>query len=302
MQRQGATAPQTPHDGEENAHSHAEPMPAYRPNVFEGASITESEELLDVGEVEDDDLIQALEDAGPSRAQQTHEGESWFAVHSIAGRSSDGRDKQNQDAFLISHALGGDAQVSLFGVFDGHGRNGHLVSYFAKSVLPGILSREIAGIRAGAMQEQDSSDAAASRKAVVSSGKVASILSDACVTLQRMLEQQDKFDCQSSGSTAIFSLIAYGTVYVANVGDSRALLAHVTGRQPAPVHDREKLFVVPMSIDQVPNVREEKARVEQSGGVVRRDEDSLTGEQGPFRVWRKDLAGPGKAQCSRVWS
>ena len=57
---------------------------------------------------------------------------------SIAGRSSDGRDKQNQDSFLIVNELGGDPEVSLFGVFDGHGRNGHLVSFFAKTVLPGI--------------------------------------------------------------------------------------------------------------------------------------------------------------------
>jgi hypothetical protein len=58
---------------------------------------------------------------------------------SIAGRSSDGRDKQNQDSFLIVNELGGDPEVSLFGVFDGHGRNGHLVSFFAKTVLPGIV-------------------------------------------------------------------------------------------------------------------------------------------------------------------
>jgi serine/threonine protein phosphatase PrpC len=44
-----------------------------------------------------------------------------YAAHSIAGRSSDGRDKQNQDAFLLVTGLGGDAEVSLFAVFDGHG-------------------------------------------------------------------------------------------------------------------------------------------------------------------------------------
>jgi len=249
---------------------------------------------LEGDEVEDDDLFRALDDQGPSRALQTQESSSWYAVHSIAGRSSDGRDKQNQDAFLIVNELGGDPEVSLFGVFDGHGRNGHLVSYFAKSVLPSILARELPGIR-DAAQEMATRGENVEGKATVSSGTIADIMSDACATLQRMLEEQDKFDCQSSGSTAIFSLVAYGFVYMANVGDSRALLAHVTDEAHTSVHDREKLVVVPMSVDQVPNVREERDRVEQSGGLVRRDEDSLTGEQGPFRVWRRDLAGPGLA-------
>ena len=65
--------------------------------------------------------------------------------------------------------------------------------------------------------------------------------------------------------------------------------------------------------------------MEQSGGVVRRDEDMLTGEQvlsllallqrksaakvqmlmltgeqGPFRVWRRDLAGPGLAMSRSI--
>ena len=279
---------------------HMDSMSAIQKQILESAVDGDVGGLADVGEVEDDDLIQALEESGPSRALQTQECSTWYAANSIAGRSSDGRDKQNQDAFLIVNELGGDPEVALFGVFDGHGRNGHLVSYFAKCVLPGILSREIDGIRTAAIEEQAQAQKRSPSKAAVSHGEVAAILSDACETLQRMLEEQDKFDCQSSGSTAIFSVVAYGTVYMANVGDSRALLAHVTEKESTGVHDREKLVVVPLSVDQVPNVREERDRVEKSGGVVRRDEDSLTGEKGPFRVWRRDLAGPGLAMSRSI--
>ena len=255
-------------------------------------------------EMEDEDLILALENHGPTSALETKEGNSWYAAHSIAGRTSDGRDKQNQDAFVVAHRLGGDAEVSLFGVFDGHGRNGHLVSYFAKSVLPGILSRDVAEIRAAAFEELEALEAetSPSSKGQVSTGRVAEILSEACLLLQQMLEEQDKFDCQSSGSTAVFSLIACGILYTANVGDSRALLARAAegGSSKASDLDREKLVVMAMSTDQVPQVREERERIESAGGVVRRDEDALTGEQGPFRVWRRDLAGPGLAMSRSI--
>lgn len=256
-------------------------------------------------EVEDDDLITALEDEGPTRALEASEGDSWYAVHSMAGRASDGRDKQNQDAFIISTQLGGDPNMALFGVFDGHGRNGHLVAYFAKSVLPGIISRDIASLRSAARDEQGSlqdEGARQRRLASLSSGIVANILSAAFTTLQQMLEEQEKFDCQSSGSTALLALVAYGTLYTANVGDSRAIVARLSSHDSSRERDgdREQLTVVPMSEDQVPNVSEERRRIEQQGGLVRRDQDPLTGEQGPFRVWRRDLAGPGLAMSRSI--
>ena len=52
---------------------------------------------------------------------------------------------------------------------------------------------------------------------------------------------------------------------------------------------------VQVSVDHVPSIRAERERIESMGGIVRREGDALTGEHGPYRVWRKDGHGPGLA-------
>jgi serine/threonine protein phosphatase PrpC len=44
-------------------------------------------------------------------------------------------DKENQDAYSIHHSFGkgnGGVQQSFFGVFDGHGKDGHLCARFVR--------------------------------------------------------------------------------------------------------------------------------------------------------------------------
>lgn len=58
------------------------------------------------------------------------------------------------------------------------------------------------------------------------------------------------------GSTAVSALIVNRTIYVANVGDSRAVLCVQGGR------------AVDMSADHKPNREDEKARIEKLGGRI----------------------------------
>ncbi len=51
--------------------------------------------------------------------------------------------KPNQDSFISVKNLGGVDGLWMFGVCDGHGVNGHLVSDFVKKNLPRILSTAI---------------------------------------------------------------------------------------------------------------------------------------------------------------
>ncbi len=39
--------------------------------------------------------------------------------------------KQNQDAYLVQEMLKGDANIAMFGVFDGHGEFGEMVHKYS---------------------------------------------------------------------------------------------------------------------------------------------------------------------------
>lgn len=49
-----------------------------------------------------------------------------------AGKYSDGKDKTNQDSYLIKNKIFGIENFSLVGVFDGHGGQGHFISSLLK--------------------------------------------------------------------------------------------------------------------------------------------------------------------------
>ena len=58
--------------------------------------------------------------------------------------------KINQDRGLAIYPLGGDSTAGLFGVYDGHGRNGHDVSQFVSQNLFAALREQLGDAPLGA--------------------------------------------------------------------------------------------------------------------------------------------------------
>ena len=77
------------------------------------------------------------------------------------------------------------------------------------------------------------------------------------------------FDDLASGTTAITVLFDGLDMHIANVGDSRAVLANV--------NEQGKLVAVPLSSDQTPYRKDERERVKRAGGRVM-SVDQLQGE------------------------
>jgi len=55
----------------------------------------------------------------------------------------DGSHKQNQDNYFMKLKFMNDKNMNLFGVMDGHGQDGHLVSQFIKSHLPSNIEKRM---------------------------------------------------------------------------------------------------------------------------------------------------------------
>lgn len=143
-----------------------------------------------------------------------------YAYVSQRGYYPDSPDKPNQDAFCAHVCFGGDPEQHLLGVFDGHGEFGSQAAQFARDRVPGNLlaSGHFAGNPALAMH-------------------------NAMVAANMQCHQAD-FDDSMSGTTAVCLLVRGRQLLVANVGDSRAVLAERCGDGRFEARD--------LSLDQTP--------------------------------------------------
>ena len=110
--------------------------------------------------------------------------------------------KINQDRGLAIYPWNSDAKAGLFGVYDGHGRVGEKVSEFVLLSLPQqlLLRRETL--------DKDPGQA----------------LSEAYLKVDDELAAEPGVDATVSGTTAVTCLIKENHLWLANSGDSRAIV------------------------------------------------------------------------------
>ncbi|KAK8507185.1 hypothetical protein V6N13_069978 [Hibiscus sabdariffa] len=185
-------------------------------------------------------------------------------------------ERENQDSFCIKTQIQGNPNVHFFGVFDGHGQFGAQCSNFVKDRLIEMLS-------------SDSTLLDDPRKAYNS----------AFLATNSELHNSE-IDDTMSGTTAITVLVVGDTLYVANVGDSRAVMA---------VKDGDRILAEDLSEDQTPFRKDECERVKLCGARVLSvdqveglkdpniqdwgDEESQGGD--PPRLWVPNGMYPGTA-------
>ncbi|KAK2646816.1 hypothetical protein Ddye_022011 [Dipteronia dyeriana] len=192
------------------------------------------------------------------------------------GYYPDSPDKENQDSFCIKTQLQGNPNVHFFGVFDGHGQFGTQCSTFVQQRLVEILANDLTllddPVRA---------------------------YNSAFVVVNNELHSSE-IDDTMSGTTAITVLVIGDKIYVANVGDSRAVIA---------VKEGNKIEAQDLSYDQTPFRKDEYERVKVCGARVLSvdqveglkdpniqtwgDEESQGGD--PPRLWVQNGMYPGTA-------
>ena len=199
-----------------------------------------------------------------------------YSVLTQRGYYPDSPDKENQDSFCIKTQIQGNPNIHFFGVFDGHGQFGTQCSNFVKDRLVEKLA-------------DDPTLADDPLRAFNSA------FSDTNSELHN-----SGIDDSMSGTTAITVLVIGDTLYVANVGDSRAVVA---------VKDGNSIVAQDMSLDQTPFRKDEYERVKLAGARVLSvdqveglkdpniqawgDEESDGGD--PPRLWVQNGMYPGTA-------
>lgn len=143
-------------------------------------------------------------------------------------------DQPNQDDFFLLVR----GELLLFGICDGHGRNGHLISHFVQEELPRWL------------MERVTADGFSGAK------DWATCAREAFTATQRLLEQEFGEEAANSGSTATVILVFPGLLLTAHVGDSQAVLLGPDG------------FFHDLTEPHRPDRADELARITAAGGKV----------------------------------
>lgn len=154
-----------------------------------------------------------------------------------------------------------DEKCLLLGVFDGHGPHGHYVSDFVHSFLPDVIMRH---------EEFEINTCAAMKQSFF-------IANESLVVHCNNPDSQ--FDCLISGTTATVAVVKDGKLYMANVGDSRAVM----GKNTASGYVASRI-----SVDHKPNLPEEKSRIESKNGEVKQIPMDI-----PYRLFLKGREFPG---------
>ncbi|CAN6272307.1 unnamed protein product [Urochloa humidicola] len=189
-----------------------------------------------------------------------------YSFLSQRGYYPESLDKPNQDSYCIHTPFGSSPDDHFFGVFDGHGEYGAQCSQFVKRRLCENLLRD----------NRFRTDAVLA-------------LHSAFVTTNSQLHA-DSLDDSMSGTTAITILVRGKTIYVANSGDSRAVVAEKRG---------DDIVAVDLSIDQTPYRFDELERVKECGARVL-TLDQIEGLKNPdVRYWGTEESDDGDPP--RLW-
>jgi len=149
--------------------------------------------------------------------------------------------KLNQDFGTMLYPMGGKPEHIMFTVADGHGRNGSRASQVAAHAINECVENGMAHSDSG-----ETIDVMMPR-----------LLATAFEAAHgRLDEDPERDDFEASGTTAVVVAISEQEMWVAHVGDSRAMLGQSDGS------------VVELSIDHKVNDPVEKERILAAGGLV----------------------------------
>jgi serine/threonine protein phosphatase PrpC len=176
-------------------------------------------------------------------------------VLSKAGRDEFGHLKINQDTYLFIKEINGIKNFDIFGVLDGHGPEGHFVSQLVSR----YIQLEFQKIKA---IERIKDVKIIYQKL---SANNFSIIKDIFINADNFLRDQE-IESRSSGTTCVLVVHIGNHIICANVGDSRAILIYDKNKD----HDYK---VFPLSIDNKPEMKEERERITKMGGKVEKNKE-----------------------------
>jgi len=203
-----------------------------------------------------------------------------YGILTLPGKDTSGLQKTNQDSYTFFSNINGLKNFSIFGVLDGHGKEGHFVSKFAAKYIPYQIMNnpEIKNLKD---PELIYNKLRSNNYQIITKSYL-----DCDVALHQV-----NFDSKESGSTCNLIISIGNHIICANTGDSRSILVF---------DENNKYKCIPLSIDFKPEMPEEMNRIILSGGEVRQIKNEMGEGVGPYRVWKMGEGYPGLAMSRSI--
>ncbi|XP_059630286.1 probable protein phosphatase 2C 34 [Cornus florida] len=198
--------------------------------------------------------------------------------------SKRGKKGVNQDCSIVWEEFGCQEDMIFCGIFDGHGPWGHLVAKKVQELMPSSLLCNWQDTIAPTLIKQNPGMEKNRSLQPFDIWKESYLKT--CAAIDQELEHHSLIYSFHSGTTALTIVRQGDLIVIANVGDSRAVLATTS--------DDGSLIPVQLTVDLKPNLPQEAERITQSKGRVFSSHD----EPGVYRVWMPNgetPSGPGLA-------
>ena len=201
----------------------------------------------------------------------------------------DKKEKINQDSYLILEKLF-ENNLNIFGIFDGHGKNGHLLSSLVSKFLSSYLTNKenycSKNNKPASDTESESDDGININKETLKK------LFSKEDFIKKVIKELDfranecNFDLSLSGTTCLLLFILNNnTLVCSNIGDSMCCLFSCSNE------DRWTHEI--LSVIHKPDIPSEKERIISNGGVIHPYYDEYGIYEGPDRVYIKGKTYPG---------
>ena len=204
-----------------------------------------------------------------------------FKTFSLPGTKENGESKINQDTLLTLFNICDIKDFNVFGILDGHGLNGELVSNFVSKNIISQINKIFIDFKNKTFKE-------IYHKLINNKYK---LIIDIFRNAEKDLFKAE-FNCELSGTTCNLLFQIGKKIICANTGDSRALLIY------------QNIFnnnfeYYNLSNDFKPTIKSEKKRIEKMGGEVKKQNEY--GIDKPiYRVYVKDECYPGLAMSRSI--
>ena len=191
---------------------------------------------------------------------------------------NDEEEKINQDSYIIEENMF-NQDFYLYGIFDGHGDNGHLISKYISTFISEFYNEK--------SNYEKIDDITPSKKPLIKIflENYEKIIKMQKEKLDETIKSKIKFDISQSGSTSLLLFSIYETLICSNVGDSECYLFKCSNED---LWSYELLSKIHKPTDEI-----EKKRILENGGEIHPYYDENLMYEGPDRIYAKEKTYPG---------